>query len=419
MISLGVRQMKKAIKKVLDLLKSILRPIKKKCLEIRNFSRVKKASHHHQKTHIVFLCQFESCWDKFKPLFEDLIRKNKKTTLLIINDDNSTLPYYQKTFTNKITIFEREYPEYCVKYEKGILKKLKPSYVVYTRPYNHYLPTDLRSFNALKYSKTAFINYYYPIDCVFSLIQDILPTINLFIAGNTGEKNFFDQICSRGVSKGYQKAIDYGFPQFENLYADIGQESDFRQNDRIKVIWTPRWLDDDSELGGSNFLRYHQKLLDFFIDNDSYSLIFRPHPLMFNDLIQKGKFTQEEKNKVIHRIKESENCVYDESSYYFHNFKNSNILITDYSSVIPEYFLTYNPIIYCEKNHNYNIFDDTTKEMIDCNYRVSNIDELLSSLKDITHTDSKKSAREKQIRKFMSKQEHSSQRIVEELTDKD
>lgn len=337
-----------------------------------------------------------------------------KTTLYIVNDDNSTLEYSKKKLKPRITIFEKQYPEYCVKYEDVELKELKPSVVVYTRPYNHYLPKNIRSIEVLKYSKTAFIPYGYTLSDNYHLYYSIFPSINYFICDEELGKNIFDTYCKKNVNLGYQKTLLLGFPEFEDLLND-DEISDYKFPDKFKIMWTPRWTLDFNSFGGSNFIRFYKKLFDYLINNDDYSFIFRPHPLMFQNFINTGVMNEAAINSIITNIENSSNTLYDKKSSYMSNFKNCNLLITDYSTIIPEFFITGNPFIYCVSGNSLDILTDNAKKMIECNYIAYNIDDVIKLIDEVRVNDYKKEKREKYINEFMKLHIGASERIVNAL----
>ena len=120
---------------------------------------------------IIFLCQFESIWNKSESVFLKLCEKGCNCKLLVINDKIS--------FDNEKTIFERKYPDKVIYYKNGILNELHPSVVFYSRPYDHYLPCDLKSYSVIKKFNTAFIPYYYALetDYKFSINYNFIRNI--------------------------------------------------------------------------------------------------------------------------------------------------------------------------------------------------------------------------------------------------
>ena len=169
-----------------------------------------------------------------------------------------------------------------------------------------------------------------------------------------------------------KRRIEYlGYPA---LFKYLSLESDSQEQ---CITWTPRWST-DSVIGGSNFVNFAESFLQL-IKNDNYKYIFRPHPLMFDELISKGVITQQYKDRFLDELKQH-NVLFDVSSPIDLIFKKTAVLITDFSSIIPQFFLTGRPIIYCEGGIP---LEETLKEMVDLNYYASNWDDVTNHLDSI------------------------------------
>ena len=151
------------------------------------------------------------------------------------------------------------------------------------------------------------------------------------------------------------------------------------------------------------------------INNDDYKFIFRPHPLLFSNFVKSKRLTKEEADEIIRRFKDSNNALYDAGADYFANFKKSDVLISDFSSIVPEYFLSGHPFIYFLKDNNYEILSSELKKMVDCNYVARNFKEVKECLSLIRNQDPKKEARMSYLKEFSSNNSNSSKRIVDAL----
>lgn len=392
----------------------VFKKIRSFFLDFRTNHYLKNSVHLKNDLHIVFICQCESIFSKCESLFLELVNRNIKTTLYVVQDDNSSLPYKKKKLDNHQTIFEKKYPKYVVKYENKSLKDIKPSLVIYTRPYDYYLPKEIRSYNVLKYAKTASMTYHYSLTDVYHFYHDIFKSSSIFIADREYAKEYFDKRRQKYVTKGFQKSIYAGFPGFDNIYQG-NNESFFDEGEkRFNVIWTPRWST-DAELGGSSFFDLYKDLFDLMINNDDYKFIFRPHPLLFSNFVKSKRLTKEEADEIIRRFKDSNNALYDSGADYFANFKKSDVLISDFSSIVPEYFLSGHPFIYFLKDNNYEILSSELKKMVDCNYVARNFEEVKECLSLIRNQDPKKEARMSYLKEFSSNNSNSSKRIVDAL----
>ncbi len=394
---------------VKKMIRYILRPIKKTYITIDSKHKLKK-SINNKTGPIVFICQCEYIWNKRRDVFLQLLKEGTSPILYVIKDQKSVS-------TNNVTIFEKEFPNYVCKYEEKKLIDLKPSIVIYSRPYSHYLPKDVRINKVLKYAKTMYIPYYFTLDdLVTTGINDLFyKYLSVYYADQEEVKTHFDYVQRKNISKGLQKCYNFGYPVFENLYLNKNDECIYKNSyNKHKVMWTPRWTLDE-KLGGSNFLKYYKNMFSYFLNNEKYSFVFRPHPLLFSNFIETGVISIEEKNEILDSINHSNNSVYDTSSEYINTFFNTDCLITDNSSIIVEYFITGKPMIFCYNDSNL-VFNNIMNKILECNYVVNTFDEILEILNKLNKgIDEKKELRNKYVSDFKESYLDSSKNIANNI----
>ena len=99
----------------------------------------------------------------------------------------------------------------------------------------------------------------------------------------------------------------------------------------------------------SNFLKYSDLFLELPKMFPEVDFIFRPHPLLFTNLVQHGLWSQKKIDRYLDAIAETKNMRYDDSGYYFEEFANSDAMIHDCGSFIAEYLFTKKPCCYMMK----------------------------------------------------------------------
>ena len=318
-----------------------------------------------------FIVQVPSIWYKQVGIYEEMLqRENIKPLLFAVPDMNwessEILPDYTDNY------FLKHYP--CA------VKAMNPDgslinfaqydldYLFYPRPYDTYLPADLRSSNMVKYVKCCHVPY------SFSGSDNFIDTSaskecyrNMYFA-------FMDSKHSQEVVQGrFQNILQRNVRHIENLgYPSLDNIIEIRTNsdrrDEIKnVMWTPRWSDAEI-IGGSNFLKYKNLAMDFFENNDKLRLIFRPHPLLFPELKKKMLMSDAEKDIFLARISKV-GGYYDYDSDISDSIRNTDVFITDFSGIVIELFLSGKPLIYCEGGIKLN---KTFQDIIDCSYVAHN-----------------------------------------------
>lgn len=306
-----------------------------------------------------FIVQLPSIWDKQVDIYEELKKNSAAETFMFVvppfewATGNVNVDYTDNYFVKK-------YPEAIKVYNDNSeiinLKEYDLDYLFYPRPYDHYLPKPLRSSVTFKYTKCCYIPYG-------------LSGSDVFNDGNIYNK-FFDYMAVTFMDSEYAKDLMkkcyrlselLGIRDIEYLgYPALSKYLEYPlHSEKMCVTWTPRWST-DRVIGGSNFIKYSDDFLEL-TGRIHRKFIFRPHPLMFDELVAKGTITEEYKNNYL-RMLEERSVQYDTVSPIDEIFKNTEVLITDYSSIIPHFLLTGRPIIYCEGGIDFNpVFSEMSK----------------------------------------------------------
>lgn len=110
---------------------------------------------------------------------------------------------------------------------------------------------------------------------------------------------------------------------------------------KLTVCYMPRWNNCDSH---SSFFMY-MDLLWTLARQDKITLIWRPHPNMYDHYVKATKlWTQEQWNALV----TTPNVYLDTDPNYFDSFKKADVLISDTSSMLVYSFLSGKPTIYTQ-----------------------------------------------------------------------
>ena len=281
------------------------------------------------------------------------------------------------------------------------LKNINPDYVFYERPYSSYLPIEYKISTVSKYAKTCYLPYGYEMmNYIFdtSLNVDFFRYLHIFFADSYVTESFNKKRAPLSHRLGLRKTILTGHPIFNAFNKAQSEDNLFWDNDdqRFKIIWAPRWTI-DTQLGGSNFLTYKDNIVDYVEKDKKRSLVFRPHPLTFKNFISLGLITSDEVDEYLRKFQNNEQLYYDQTSEYFTTFWHSDVFVGDISSIIPCYFLTGKPIIYCHTDavddndimkkifsvsYNAYSFEDVEKILLDLQNGIDPLKEKRLKLKD-------------------------------------
>lgn len=326
-------------------------------------AREKKA-----QINMVFVIQQPETWNSLKSVFEAAEKSDevqpliwcvpKKLPDLSVNSEtvikNEAYEYFSSFGEKVINAYDAQ------KQEWKELESYKPDYVFYARPYNAELPEIYMSKSVSRYAKVCLIPYGYTLleDTIVEEIaynRDFLfSTYKVFVPNESTLK-----MCQRKfVAVRKQKKFLYmGYPRFDM----IGQETEpfpwkmEREKTKLRIAWTPRWVDvNETANRGSNYLNYIDCFIEFMKENPDVELVIRPHPLMFDRYIEAGIMKEDEVKGLKENIKMSNNISFDPNKDYMPLFASADILISDFTSLLIEFFVTKKPIIYCDNADSFN-----------------------------------------------------------------
>lgn len=337
-------------------IKSILNRIKKALILIyqqslgsiisnSKISALRKLTYKEELIKVGFIVQMPELWDKQESVFKLMLaNKNFDPWLIIVpayDFENSKISDYceEKAFFSNVAE-----GKYILAKENNAWRDLsldRFEYIFYQRPYDHYLPSELQSDNISKKFKICYIPYATP-----EIKNTGLYPFKFF-------KNVYLGFMEDGVAADYNnkrfhikkhfRFLNIGYPPFQKCMS-INYNSAHKT-----VLWTPRWSY-DPEIGGSHFFEYVDQLSDYSWHNAQ--LIVRPHPMMWSNFLKEKRIDENGINEILAKW-DKKGILVDKNSKIEDTFLNVDIMISDRSSVIPMFFLTGKPIIYCEFSSDY------------------------------------------------------------------
>ena len=387
------------------------RTIKKCYLNIDASNALKKIAHKENtngKIKVGFIVQMPEIWDKQLPVYEAMLDDEKFDPYLIVLPSFDLALNAFKEYGEELEFFRSLYPDekniLAYSDEKWIdLEKFKFNYIFYQRCWENYLPKCYKTKKVIKYSKTCYIPY-----CFHGL--NVKKT---YYSSSFFYYLYFMFCCSDEQLNEFpkrrnQKSTFLGFPSIENISNDL----ELKYNN---ILWTPRWTD-DSEFGGSTFFQYMYSITDIKKNHPTSNLILRPHPLTFQYAIKLKKLTESEIDNYKSRLSEL-GILFDENKLIEESFLNTDILITDFSSVLMSFFLTGKPIIYCANIENVD-FTDSFKDIIECSYIAKSWTDVMKYVSLLLNgEDPLKDKRNKTIRKMVDYNKQSTERILKYIID--
>ena len=330
-------------------LKTLNKKVRTICHELMCSVRAEKYINSLSKVHVKkekirvgFIVQMPELWEKQESVYNLMSDHPDFDVYMIIVPKFDFVNGRIGEYSSELEFFSRTNGKgnIVVAYRNSVfvdISKMDFDYVFYQRPYNGYLPSIYRSENLVKYTKICYIPY---------ATTEIKEDIDIMSPNDFFRNVYFGFMEERAVAETFnqrykhKKHISFysvGYPVFEKIIS-----MNFQCN-YTKVLWTPRWSYHPI-IGGSHFFEYN----DFFTQYDwsGKSFKVRPHPLMWENFIKENLISENDIELILSKwIKNS--IVLDKNENIIETFKETDILISDISSVIIMFFLTGKPVIYC------------------------------------------------------------------------
>lgn len=372
-------------------------------------NNVMKMHKNNKRMKIGFIVFEPETWDKLSPIYHILKTKKEIDVKLIIVPSFDQELKLTIHFGKELQYFSNIDSDYIPAYKMNEWINIENDgydYVFYQDPYNVHMPSTLRSNNVVRFTKICYVPYGFIGSDVFlglATDSDFFRNVYLGFMDSIKTIDVLNKKFDYTIKNGLQHFYDVGYPAYEKYF-------NYKCRKGIKrILWTPRWSY-DPKVGGSHFFEYKDEILSLKEKFNDISIVIRPHPMMFSNFINEGKMSIDEYNDFIELAKKKgiEISIGNDIS---NDFNDTDLLITDYSSIFPMYFLTGRPVIYCNSIIKLN---KEYAELADVSYQCDNwekIEQCVANL--IEGHDPLKIQREKVIKLQKKKHIGSAERICE------
>ena len=321
-----------------------------------------------QPIRVGFVCHMPSIWGKLSPLYRLLRDSPEFETLLI------ACPYRHRSFGDRdyhdggmFEFLQKEEQTIPIKgYDETTdrwisLRNLSLDCVFFQTPYQEtQFPKDFSSRSVSRHTRICYVPYHGTLIYKGEVEKTTHPepffrNVNMAFLGNAPECEYLSsRFPHLGIEKG---SFATGSPMNDSLLGKPAKEDGSwnlpRSDSRKRILWTPRWT---TREGNCHFFQYKDYFLDIAAKRNDVDFLFRPHPLMFQNLATTGEMPMEDQTRMIEIYDSLPNTSINNSGNYQNIFLTSDVLISDMSSIMAEYFVTGKPIVYTHREASFNEF---------------------------------------------------------------
>jgi hypothetical protein len=346
---------------------------------------------HNQPIHVLFVCHIRALWSSFDSVYRAVINDSGfRATVVTLRYRHTTLPdgeykdegaleFLQAKGIPAISGYDRERNQWLSP------ASLSPDYVFFQTPYDVFPP----EWSVERVSMVARVCYIpYGATLFGDEVQNISYRSDFF---RFVHLTFTDSPFGRGLFMNHFKHETWldenayvlsGFPKLDYLIQrpELSGKAWRRgtRPDLKRILWTPRWRTSESN---SHFFDYKDFFVEFCRQHNDVDFVFRPHPLCLQNFLQTGELTAAELERMEQAYRASSNMALDRSGDYQDTFLTSDVLVSDISSMLLEYFATGKPIIY---THRVDAFNEFGRKLAEGFYWVRNAAELDRTLAMLT-----------------------------------
>lgn len=329
-----------------------------------------------EKVKIVFFAQEFSVWSCLKSIYEEAIKDERFIAQLVYIPFN----YLDRVDHTKEIIKYKNAGYDIILHGDYDLKKENPDVAVYAKPYDQ-IPKEFYIKEVQKVVQYCILSTYSmaAVDSNNELIRLSykLPMHTVAWKQLSYSKQYSDLMEKYSYNDG-KNLLKIGHPRFDSILTNQIQDKEFaklvlqKSNGRKVFLWNSHHTIDKEGFSGT-FLKWGNKIINYFANNSSVFLLWRPHPLFYDNLKRELNFTNEENLLFWDNIKSYENILIDNTPSYITSVNISDALISDVSSLIDEYVISEKPVLLLKK--------ETTKNNVNSKYE--DVLYLLEELVDI------------------------------------
>lgn len=279
--------------------------------------------------------------------------------------------------------------------EEYHLDEEAPDYAFYLKPYD-LIPDRFKVQEVIKVvSNVIYIPYAMEIGNITDSLYYQCYTPMHFLAKyiTAYSKAYYEKMKKYGWMHG-ENYLKIGHPRMDLLGdSALKQKSEYKLlldklQGRKAILWNTHFDIQGGDQWGT-FLDFGKSILDYFYQNKSLVLIWRPHPLFYKSLAAVQGTEIEETMDWIYKIADYENIFLDQNSDYLSALTACDAVISDWSSIVPEALLNHKKVLVTQSVNGQPSLFSNVKGLYDIALTQGGIESFLDEIRcnDITVND--------------------------------
>ena len=345
-----------------------------------------------KKVNVLFVCSRPAAWGSLRTVCEAFAADERFNVKILAIPEKEPLPgvHYRHNIYSDIGAYDHLSATAPCRVINGYnrisgkwvdLADLKPDYVFFQTPYNNMRPAQYDANDVSTYARLCYLSYgtflfagdfervVYP--------MDFFTWVNFHFYESPLHKAQLDAYYRLQPAHKRPRCVLSGYARFDDTEQYREAESPLWPRPKgasQRIIWTPRWT---TSQNNAHFFDYKDSFLQLCDQNKNIDLVFRPHPLTFKESVARAQMTAQQVEEYKNCYKARTNAVLDLRPEYLDTFHSSDVLVTDISSIMPEYLASGKPLIYCHKE---NSFNELGARLAESYYWARNWDEVVTTL---------------------------------------
>jgi CDP-glycerol glycerophosphotransferase (TagB/SpsB family) len=245
-------------------------------------------------------------------------------------------------------------------------------YIFFQTPYQLY-KKEFSYLTLASHSKICYIPYHGPLIYRGEVAAVTQPDIFALVASYIFSHPLETCLDTAKKSRFRRKSVMVGSPMFES----IQMQREPCLTTPKTVLWTPRWRTSEGNCG---FFDYIETMIQVCKENPGLTVKLRAHPLFFMNLERTGELSEKSRRILEERLDSLGNFIVDNQQDLSVEMKQSDLFVSDMSSILVEIIATAKPIIYTHKTDSFNELGSMISEGL---YWVRSSEELMKRIESL------------------------------------